>query len=144
MQKLRREEQRESLANGFRAEKEGAYEMNIEMTGEPESFTFTIEDAFDEAGRLTLEYDCETKRVTLELEGELAAGRTKRTVNVENLKTLRILADTSCLEIYLNNGEKVMTTRYYLSNSKSIVSISKMSGELKIWDLNHMNIDYGL
>ena len=41
------------------------------------------------------------------------AGRTKRRAKTGELKNIRLLADTSAVEIYLNDGETVFSTRYY-------------------------------
>lgn len=42
-----------------------------------------------------------------------AGGRETRTAPVEKLRNLRILMDTSALEIFANDGEIVLTTRWY-------------------------------
>lgn len=44
-------------------------------------------------------------------------GRTSRTVPVENLRSLRILADTSALELFVNDGEAVLSVRWYPEGS---------------------------
>ena len=41
------------------------------------------------------------------------AGRTVRYADVDAVKSLRVLADTSSLEIFINGGQQMMTTRYY-------------------------------
>lgn len=46
----------------------------------------------------------------LKLQG---AGRNKRKAKVSELNNIRILADTSAVELYLNDGEIVFSTRYY-------------------------------
>ncbi len=45
---------------------------------------------------------------------EIGRGRTIRKVLLEQLTDCRILLDTSLIEIYLNQGEVVLTSRYYL------------------------------
>ena len=40
-------------------------------------------------------------------------GRDERRIRIENLNSLRIIADISSLEIYINNGRYVMSTRFY-------------------------------
>lgn len=44
---------------------------------------------------------------------EGGCGRDKRTAPVGRLRDLRILADTSALEIFVNGGEAVLSTRWY-------------------------------
>lgn len=43
----------------------------------------------------------------------LGAGRKVRGRKVENLTELRILVDVSCVEVFLNGGEDVFSTRFY-------------------------------
>lgn len=45
---------------------------------------------------------------------EMGRGRKLRKVLLEQLRECRILLDTSLIEIYLNQGEVVLTSRYYL------------------------------
>ena len=45
--------------------------------------------------------------------GSVSAGRGLRYVEPERLESVRILADVSSVEVFLNNGEYVFTTRYY-------------------------------
>ena len=50
--------------------------------------------------------------VILSLGGVSGAGRTVRYARTQ-AQTMRILADASSLEIFINHGETVLTTRYY-------------------------------
>ena len=43
----------------------------------------------------------------------LSAGRSLRYVEVEEVKNLKILADASSVEVFINDGEYVFSTRYY-------------------------------
>ena len=43
----------------------------------------------------------------------VSAGRTLRYVEVEEVRNLRILADVSSVEVFVNDGEYVFSTRYY-------------------------------
>lgn len=52
----------------------------------------------------------------LSLTREAGYGRDIRKIRLSGLNDLRILADTSLLEIYLNEGEEVFTTRYYMTD----------------------------
>ena len=49
-------------------------------------------------------------------------GRTKRSVRLSDLKSLRIFSDTTSLELFVNGGEEVFTTRVYSANGKFTVS----------------------
>lgn len=52
---------------------------------------------------------------------EAAGGRKIRRAEVGELKNIRVLVDTSVIEIYINDGEHVMTTRYYPNHKDSTV-----------------------
>lgn len=49
----------------------------------------------------------------LDLKESWGYGRTFRQLALKQCRTLRLLADTSLLEIYVNGGEQVLTTRFY-------------------------------
>ena len=70
--------------------------------------------------------------------GIAGAGRTKRKAKVDELKNIRLLADTSAAEIYLNDGETVFSTRYYPDREDLQLKIfgGKFKGDL--WNLQKM------
>ena len=51
-------------------------------------------------------------------------GRKTRTVPVSRLNNLRILADTSALEIYVNGGEQVLSVRWYPKEKQRTLKLS--------------------
>ena len=57
--------------------------------------------------------------------GKSGYGRNMRAVEINNVKSLRVFSDNSSLEVFLNEGEEVFTTRIY--NDK-IDSKLKLSG----------------
>lgn len=76
--------------------------------------------------------------LTLDM-GDYGAGRTSRSVLLDELKDLRIFADTTSLEIFVNGGEEVFTTRVY--SSKGELSIDgDCSGTMKIYCLRPLEI----
>ena len=48
----------------------------------------------------------------------VSAGRSMRYVEVDEVKDLKILADRSSVEVFVNDGEYVFSTRYYPENHK--------------------------
>ena len=44
---------------------------------------------------------------------KIGGGRTKRSAELKTLENIRILIDTSTIEIFVNDGELAFTTRYY-------------------------------
>ncbi len=71
-----------------------------------EAFSLTLADG------LRLEYQGGVVGLAFEAAG-LGGGRTRRQLRLEKCRNIRILADTSSLEIYFNTGEAVMSTRFY-------------------------------
>lgn len=65
--------------------------------------------------------------LTLSLQ-ESGYGRDKRHVEIKHIDTLDIYSDTSSLEIFINKGEKAMTTRVYDECTDTKIAVScKMS-----------------
>ena len=54
--------------------------------------------------------------------GKSGRGRKERATKVEKLRNLTIFSDTSAIEIFINDGETVMTTRVYSENLKQKVT----------------------
>ena len=50
-------------------------------------------------------------------------GRTVRTAPLQDLRRLRILADTSALEIFVNDGEAVLSTRWYPEQAERTLAL---------------------
>lgn len=130
LQALRGEEEEANLGGGYRKEGLTSYEAWMEWDS-PEQVQLCFRD--QRGGQATLEYDASTGIAVLHLKGELAAGRDRRRVRVGDLKNLRILADASILELYFNDGEKVLTTRYYPKDGRSSLEVEAAPGTIKLW-----------
>ena len=50
---------------------------------------------------------------------------TKRFCEVENLQTVEIFFDRSIIEIFLNHGEKVMTSRFFIENRENTITSNR-------------------
>lgn len=68
-------------------------------------------------------------------------GRTQRKGWIEKLYSIRILIDTSLIEVYLNQGEMVFTTRIY-SREKEI-RIQCENAKIDGWSMRAMNVQEG-
>ena len=79
--------------------------------------------------------------VILSLGGVSGAGRTVRYARTQ-AQTMRILADTSSLEIFINHGETVLTTRYYPDPVARGVVLD--GGTAQLWNINRMEIMDGI
>ena len=74
--------------------------------------------------------------VSVEFLNNTGSGRTIRKAKLDGLQNVQILMDVSLVEIYFNDGELVMTTRYYPEDSMTTnVSISGME-QVKGWTMS--------
>lgn len=62
--------------------------------------------------------------LSLELTKRAGRGRDRRCIKAEEVSNIRIIADTSMLEVFINNGEYVMTTRFYFDTSEREIEIN--------------------
>lgn len=131
LQALRKEEQGGGLEDGYSKEGLTAYEAWMEWEY-PQQVRLRFRDKKGE--QVTLEYDPSSGIAILSMEGELAAGRDRRRVPVGELKNLRILADSSILELYFNDGEKVLTTRCYPKDGKTSLQADACAGHIELWE----------
>lgn len=96
------------------------------------SFEITLEKT------LSLIYDGKIFR--LEFTSDSAGcGRTVRNCAIEKCGDVRIIADTSSLEIYLDGGRKVLSTRFYPENQS--VNLRANGISLTGWRLNGMEVN---
>lgn len=70
--------------------------------------------------------------LTLNL-GHCGSGRTTRSVALSSLQNIQIFSDTSSLEIFINNGEEVFTTRVYGQESEFSI-VTDCLGSLTLYD----------
>ena len=71
---------------------------------------------------------------------ESGEGRDKRAVYLEELKNIQMFVDTSSIEIFINNGEEVFTSRFYPKNKKIFIKIFN-KGTCTCYDLNKFKIE---
>lgn len=72
-------------------------------------------------------------RVSLSFEDESGAGRSVRNALVSRLDSIRILLDVSILEIYINQGEVVMTSRIFSKQKELSVQWEGNADELEFY-----------
>lgn len=98
------------------------------------------------AGGLRLSYDGKravlafTDRKEQEPFSGIGRGRTERRARIEEVRTVRVLADTSLVEIYLNEGERVFTTRYYPEGPKRSILLEGDLQDVRCWRMHGMRI----
>ena len=74
------------------------------------------------------------KLVSLRFEDELGSGRQCRRAEASDVRNVRVLADTSILEIYVNDGETVFTSRWFPKEAQRTVLL-KGQGDCRLWQL---------
>lgn len=127
-QTLRGQEQSYSLtelsADTLRGE---VYELLIKFDEGPKDFELLLRQDTSvtyQNGELTLRH------------GESGYGRRKRTLPLESLSQLHIFSDTSSLEIFVNDGEAVFTSRVYPDANQDKIQITgNGTGKVTYWDL---------
>ncbi len=100
-QKLRKNDGVEILSDTFTVE--DSYELEIDISND---FEINIEDAI-----LKFKNNVLTLDVT-----RVGSGRTTRSVACDTVTKLQIFKDTSSIEIFVNEGEEVFTTRFFPNN----------------------------
>lgn len=82
--------------------------------------------------------------------GESGRGRKQRFAKVEELSDITIFSDTSAIEIFINNGETVLTTRVYSEHLEQKVELVSREVKEAFMDMNldhsrlNIKIDSGL
>ena len=86
--------------------------------------------------KIVIEYtkDCVFR---LQISEEAGRGRKLREIRVDELRSLRIFMDTSLIEIYVNDGENVFTSRFYFPRRDRTVCVEG-ADRIKGWYLSEM------
>lgn len=111
--------------NRCEATVQGPFDLEINTWGNP--VTVTLCDAF------TLE--CREGEVILTMDEKAGAGRGKRKALLAETEQIRMLVDTSAVEIYLNHGEVVFSSRYYGKTGERTLKIQADTFVGALWKL---------
>ena len=98
-----------------------------------EDFRLTINED------VCLSYSADAKVFALEFLNHTGYGRDKRGVALDKLESLRIFKDHSMLEVFVNEGEEVFTTRYYPEKSANEIVVEHLLADVTVWELGEMN-----
>lgn len=106
----------------------GSYEGKTDTCYEAEIVSEGGDVTVTLAGGLTLAYDAEAKLFRMEFTDEgLGSGRTVRGREMEKLSDMRIVVDVSCVEVFINGGKDVFSTRFYPGREQYTLSVSGAS-----------------
>ncbi|MBC5996268.1 sucrose-6-phosphate hydrolase [Romboutsia ilealis] len=101
------------------------YELEIKFNNEIDNFELSLKSD------CIINYSKEAKVLRLNL-GKSGYGRCKRAVKIGNLEALRIFVDTSSIEVFVNYGEEVFTSRMYCYDFDDKISMKGNLDDVKI------------
>ena len=108
------------------------YEMKVEFDNDQE-FNINIRD--------DVQFIYQNNVLTLSL-GESGCGRTNRSVQLNEITDFTIYSDTSSIEIFVNGGKEVFTTRVYSQTLQQKVHInSHNNGQVHFYELSGYHIE---
>ena len=121
----------EALRKGERRHADGCtakYALPLEICGEPTAdFSITLD------GKLELRFDKAKQLFTMKFSDEkYGCGRGTRNAVIESVNSIRLIADMSSIEVYLNGGETVMSTRFYPDGGCAELEIKGF--EAQVWN----------
>lgn len=120
---------------------DGAVDLKLpdtfEMIFRPEGHS---RDRFrlDFEGGFSLQYEDQTFSLDFTKNDRMkdaGAGRTVRSVRLDEFRNMRIYRDTSSVEIFINDGEEVFTSRFF-PDGKLTLKASDLKGELTLYQLS--------
>lgn len=88
------------------------------------------------SSEFTMTFESEDQKIVLS-----GSGRTVRKCHIEKLENLRVYVDTSSIEVFINDGKEVFTTRYFPEEEKMLKIISNTKGNLTIFRLKAFTIE---
>lgn len=114
---------------------EGESQLPFDLTAQAvqDSFELTLGGAVQmvfDSGIFTLRF----------VDERVGCGRDVRRARLECCKSIRVLADKTSLEIFLNGGEKVLSTRFYPSDTR--ISIRSKGLSCEVSQLDAMQVRY--
>ena len=123
------------LAPGETSEELACYDVEIEL-GKDDNLEIIVSEGM----RIT--YGKETELFTLKFDKDkdLGCRRNERNVKLKKCEKIRMLMDTSCMELYINGGEEVFTTRFYTKTGKSYFKVENEGAKIRYFDINAESI----
>ncbi|MBF0899420.1 MAG: GH32 C-terminal domain-containing protein, partial [Atopobium sp.] len=101
---------------------------DIEITGISGDGTLTLNDALElsySKGIFALKF----------IDEDIAAGRTQRSIRLKELFDLRVIVDGSTVEIYLNDGRAVFSTRWFPASERLTLSSTFVAASSREYSL---------
>ena len=86
----------------------------------------------------SVNFDYDNGVAILSLTEKAGYGRKVRKAKIDNIYNLRVIADVSVIEIYVNDGEYVFTTRFYTEINEYYLDVNTNANSISTWELNSM------
>ena len=90
---------------------------------------------------LEISYDEKISVLKMEFKSEIGAGRHVRKAKLENLDKIHMFVDKSSIEMFVNDGEMVFTTRFYPAEY-TLEIIADENIQSKLWNLKSMEVKF--
>lgn len=136
MRQLRKNKRSSSIERfGSWEPDECCFEMKVTMEDPFKNFALQLRDD------VTLVY--ENQILTFAM-GKSGHGRRQRTLELEKLNNFTVFSDTSSIEIFINDGEEVMTTRVYSDSLKQHVCFlsAETEGRVEVYGLDSFAVQW--
>ena len=114
--------------------------MEISVPYVEGEFTELTDQPFSLVINQEVEIAWENGVFTLKFTNESGAGRKTRKAKIDGLASVRVYADSSSVEIFVNDGEFVFTSRYYPESQKRQMVLEHSAGKACLWSLKPMKV----
>ncbi len=99
------------------------------------SFELVLKDS------VVMTFESDKQLLTLSFKAG-GCGRTQRSVAIEAVHKLKCLVDTSAIEVFVNEGQEVFTTRYYIEQNAPTVSVtSEKEVSITVWEMEAYTVE---
>lgn len=105
------------------------HRADIVMRAMEGEFSLVLDDV------LTFSFADGVARLTFAEGSAAAAGRVERSCAMDAIRNLRLLVDSSCVEIFLNDGEQVFTTRWFPTDPQLTVRTDASCETVRAWSM---------
>ena len=113
-----------------------------EVTVEQGICDIVLTEIYEKSGRIIigkgLSLNYQDGVFSMEFTDESGCGREKRQFVCTSLSELRILVDRSAVEVYVNHGEAVMTTRFYPEEKACVIQLDLENYQGTVWSMKEV------
>lgn len=109
--------------------------VKVQEAESGEDLLFEMSEFFEESS-LVLQFNKEESTFLFAFDSErLGAGRGTRGIRISEIRKLEIITDASSVEVFINEGEEVFTSRIYPMYGKLALKVTEGDVRTKTWEL---------